>query len=323
MIGRTNMFPTRLALLAAALLGFGIAGCEPPNPNANTPTSGHLILFVDDAYAPIIRPLVDTFMVKSPNAKIEIRVLSARQSMQNLLDYRDAPASDTAATIAAVLGRKLLPDEQDVLGRAKLEIKEYVIGYDGLAVAVPASSPYNESTVDRLKRVLAAHDANGAMLDSTAPPQPIQFFLSDQNSSSFAVVRALLLGGTNVAAPVRYFSTTDSVLASVAAGQGITVLGWTVAHRDSVKIRTLRLGSVDSAGGVIKPVRVHPATLVTNTYPLKQPLVGYTFASPNSLAIGFLAWLAKSQDAQYYITRHGMQPENVKLRLTIPDESEE
>lgn len=315
--------PPLLRLLAVALLVIAAAGCEPPNPNANTPTSGRLVLFVDEAYAPLIKPLVDTFMVRSPNAKIEIHTVSARSAMQNLLDLRGAPESDTSATVATVIGRKLLPDEQSVLTQAKLDIKEYVIGYDGLAVAVPASSPLQQTTVERLKRTLTTTGATASMLDTAAPSQPVQIFLPDQNSSALAVVRSTLLGGSNVTAPVRYLGTSDSVLARIAAGDGITILGWTVAHRDSIRIRTLRLGFVDSTGQTVAPVRVHPATLVTNTYPLKQPLVGYTFASPNSLAVGFLAWLAKSQDAQYSITRHGMQPENVKLRLTLPEESDE
>ena len=48
--------------------------------------------------------------------------------------------------------------------------------------------------------------------------------------------------------------------------------------------------------------------------------MGYTLAGTRSLAVGFLAWLSKGQDAQYYMANHGLQPENVKIRIVIPDE---
>jgi hypothetical protein len=88
-----------------------------------------------------------------------------------------------------------------------------------------------------------------------------------------------------------------------------------VAHRDSTRVRPLNLGFTDSTGTFHPPVRVHPTSLVTDAYPLKQPLVSYTFALTNSLATGFLAWLSRSQDAQYYLAYHNMQPENVRLQL--------
>ena len=119
---------------------------------------------------------------------------------------------------------------------------------------------------------------------------------------------------------MEHAATRDSLLDAVASGEGVGLLGWTTAHRDSARLRTLAVGFVDSTGTWHPPAPVHPTMLVTGAYPLKQPLVGYTFSSNNSLAVGFLAWLAKSQDAQYYLANHGMQPENVKIRIVMPEE---
>ncbi len=312
---------TRLLFMTFCAAVLALVGCEPPNPNANTPTSGHLILFVDDEYAPLVASLIDTFKVRSPNARIDVRVVSARAGMQGLLDFRGAPTSDTSSAYAALIGRRLLPDERDVIAKAGLDLKEYVIAHDGLAVAVAASSPMQTTTVERLSGALKS--SGGAVtLDSALGAMPLVFNLTDQNSSTFAVVRQLI-GGGNVTAPAHYFATADSVLARVASGDGIAILPWTLAQRDSARVRTLRLGSIDSAGQVVAPVRVHPATLVTGAYPLKQSLIGYTFSGANSLAVGFLAWLSRSQDAQYYLARHGMQPENVKLRLVMPTDEDQ
>jgi DNA-binding transcriptional LysR family regulator len=309
--------------LASALLLLALAGCEAPNPNVNTPTSGRLIVYVDDAYAPAVRVLADTFMHRSPNAKLEIRTVTARAAVQALLsaEVRDSSGADTAATTAIVIGRKLIGDEADAVKKGGFDAKEYVIAYDGIAIVVPNGSPLKNTRREHLERGLASPQG-AALLDSVPSPAsaPVRFLLPDQNSSLLPVIQSLLLHDSMVAAPARYFSTSDSLLAAVAAGDGVGLLGWTAAHRDSAHVRTLAIGFLDSTGTWHPPAPVHPTMLVTGAYPLKQPLVGYTFSSNNSLAVGFLAWLSKSQDAQYYLANHGMQPENVKIRIVMPEE---
>jgi|GEM_PF-2055114 len=298
-------------------------GCEAPNPKANTPTSGKLILYVDEAYAPTIRALADTFAKRSPNAIIDVRSVPARTAVQNLLtaDIQDTSGADTAAVTAVVIGRRLLADEREAAKRITFEMKEYLLGYDGIAVVVPASSPLNSTRLEHLRRALTSPQG-GALLDSlpAAGGAPVRFLLPDQNSSLLPVISSAVLKDSAVTAPARYFSSSDSVMGAVAAGEGIGIMGWLRAHRDSATVRTLAIGFLDSTGTWHPPAPVHTTTLVTDAYPIKQPLVGYTFSLNNSLAIGFLAWLSRSQDAQYYLANHGVQPENVKIRIVMPEE---
>lgn len=308
-------------LLALVALSLGAAGCEPPNPDANTSTSGKLVVYVDEIYAPMFRVLADSFMTKSPNAKIEVRSATARMVMQNLFDAaaRDTAVTDTGTVTAAIVGRMLLPDEQGAIASAGFDSKEYLLAYDGLALVVPVSSPLRYSTLEQLRSALRSSAPTLSVLDSAAPQEPLRFLFPDQNSSVYAVVRLLLLNDSNVAAPARYLGTGDSVLNSVAAGEGVGVMGWLAAHRDSSRLRTLPLGYIDSTGGIHPPVAIHPTSLVTGAYPLKQPIVGYTFASSRSLAVGFLAWLARGQDAQFYMGHQGLQPENARIRIVLPE----
>ena len=243
-------------------------------------------------------------------------------ALQGLIDsyLSDTLRSDTSIVAAAIIGRRLLGDENEAITKGGLDVKEYVIGYDGLAVAVPVGMSIEQTTRERLQAALRSPAATLQMLDSTAPPTPIRFLLPDQNSSVLSLVRAGLLGDSNVSAPVRYLSTSDSLLNETAAGNGIAIMGWYRAHLDSVHLRTLRMGYRDSTGVMRQPGRVHVSSLVTDTYPLKQPLVGYTFASVKSLAVGFLASVAKGSESQAYLVNQGLQGENVRLRLVMPDE---
>ena len=310
-------------IIVPLILMIAAAGCEAPNPDTNTPTSGRLVVYVDEMYAPLIRTLADSFMVRSPNAKIVVQPVPARMAVQELFNSvgRDTSKADTGTTYAIVIGRELLPDEKDAATKGGLDTKDYIIAYDGLAVAVPGASPLRYTTLENLRRALGSPAPMLSMLDSTAPAEPLRFLLPDQNSSTYPAVHALL-GDSAVTAPARYFSTGDSVLGAVAAGEGIGLIGWTPAHEDSATVKTLALGFIDSLGGIHPPAIVHPTSLVTGAYPIRQTLSGYTFSTIRSLAAGFLAWLANAQDAQYYLANHGMQPENVKIRIVLPDREE-
>ncbi len=310
-----------LGLLVMFAIASLVGGCDGPNPHANTPTSGRLVVFVDEIYAPLITTLADTFMHRSPNAVVEVRPMPARQAVQKLFDEfaRDTSHSDTGVTYAMVIGRAMLPDEKDAVVKGAIDSKEYRLAYDGLAVVVPNASPLKNGMLEGLRQALAAAAPVESMIDSTAPATPVRFLLLDQNSSTYAFVRATLRGDSDVVGPARYFSTTDSLLAGVAASEGVGLMGWYRAHQDSARSRTLAMGFVDTVGQRHPSAIVHVTSLVTDAYPIKLPIVGYTFASGRSLSVGFLAWLAKSQDAQYYFANAGLQPENVKIRLVIPE----
>jgi hypothetical protein len=308
------------AALAVAVVALGMAGCEAPDPHANTPTSGRLVVYVDEMYAPLISVLKDSFELRNPNAHIELHVVPARRAVEELVGAESFTKrkSDTNATIAAIIGRRLLDDEQRAAS-GDVELYTYVLGYDGLVAAVASGSPLRQTTRERLANALKSPAGYPLGLDSAGGQGTTQFLVPNQNSSTFMIVRRELLADSNITAPVRYFGTSDSVVDRAAAGEGIALIGWYRAHRDSTRLRALDMGQNDSSGRYIPPVRVHPATLVTDTYPLKQPIVAYTLAPRNSLANGFLTWLAKSQTAQYYLVHEGLQPENVRLQLTIPD----
>ncbi|MEO5929937.1 MAG: substrate-binding domain-containing protein [Candidatus Kapaibacterium sp.] len=298
-----------------------VAGCGPSGPGGSSATSGRLVVYADEIYAPLIRALADTFMVRSPNANVEVRPLSARKSVQSLFDspVHDTTGADTMATTAIVIGRKLFPDEKQASEKGGFEVSEYLIAHDGFAVVVPNGSPLHTTTMERLRAALSGGGPAG--LDSAGAGGAVRFLLTDQNSSALAFARSMLLHDSNVTAPAQYVSTADSLLKRVAAGDGIGLLGWFAAHRDSAAVRTLAIGFTDSTRTVHPPAIIHPASLVTGIYPMKQPLVGYTFASSHSLAIGFLAWLSKSTDAQAYLVNHGLQGENIKLQINMPAEA--
>jgi len=321
----TEKFPHRIAhratVLALGLIGCCIAACDAPDPSRDTPTSGRLIVFVDETYAPLIQTLADSFVQKVGTARIEVRAGSARSMVQAYLDaqFIDSTSRDTGATTALIVGRELFADEQKAFAQPDWVLKRYELGWDGIAVVVPSTTPMRYTMVDRLKKGLSSKTPPPDVLDSGVQIQPMRWLATDQNSSTLSVIKTRLTGDSDIVAPTRYFTTSDSVVQAVVEGQGVGLVSWFATRRDSARIKTVAVGFQDSLGFAHNPTRVHPTTLVTGAYPMKQPLVGLALAPERSLAIGFLAWLSRSEDAQYFIARTGGLQPAVKMRLVLPE----
>lgn len=295
-------------------------GCDSQNPERNTATSGRLLVLVDEMYEPLIRELADTFMSRTPARTITVQPLLARTAVQELINkyLADSLITDTTTRVAMILGRELLDDERQAIQEKGLDngLIEIPIGYDGLAVVVPNSSPLQETTRERLKAALATKSRTANDVQEGAGTDVLRFIFTDPNSSAYNFIRQSLLENQPPASPARHYQTSDSVLEAVANNEGVGLMGWYPAHQDSARVQTLKMGFTDSTGLVHSATRVHTVTLVMDKYPLKLPLVGYTFASVNSLANGFLTWLALGQDAQEGLANRGLQPKNLRFRFT-------
>lgn len=310
------MLPIGLILI----LVLGVVGCTEHDPRLNTPTSGRMVLYVEEGYAPLFRPLVDSFQARTPATSIEIREVDARQGVTRLLNdfIADTSRADTSTSVALIMARRLLDDERDAIMSRGLEnvLYEMTIGYDGLAVAVPENSPLQQTTVEQLREGLMTEGRTSEVLQEGTGGEAVRFIFPGTNSSVFRYIQENLLDSAAQPAPqVMAVGTVDSLVDLVAAGRGIGVAGWYPMQREEKAIRILDLGGRDSTGAEMKPVRVHVTSLVMGLYPLKLPIVGYTLGGRNSLGNGFLNWIALSSGPQQHLVNHGVEGENIRYRF--------
>ncbi len=313
---RTTLLPVGFILI----LMLGVIGCTEHDPRLNTPTSGRMILYVEEGYAPLFRPLVDSFHARTPATSIEVREIDARQGVTRLLNdfIADTSRADTSTSVALIMARRLLDDERDAIMSRGLEtiLYEMTIGYDGLAVAVPDNSPLRQTTVEQLRKGLVTEGRTSGTLQEGTGEEGVRFIFPGVNSSVYRFVQDNLLDSAERPAPeVFAVETVDSLLDLVAAGRGVGIAGWYPMQRRGDAVRTLDLGGRDSTGAAMKPVPVHVTSLVMGLYPLKLPIVGYTLGGRNSLGNGFLNWIALSSDPQQYIVNQGLEGENVRYRF--------
>lgn len=311
-----SLLPVGLILI----LMLGITGCTEHDPRLNTPTSGRMILYIEEGYAPLFRPMVDSFQARTPATSIEIREIDARQGVTRLLNdfIADTSRADTSTSVALIMARRLLDDERDAIMSRGLEdvLYEMTIGHDGLAVAVPESSPLQQTTVEQLREGLMTEGRTSEVLQEGTGGETARFIFPGVNSSVFRFVQENLLDSAAQPAPqVMAVGTVDSLVDLVAAGRGIGIAGWYPMQREGKAIRILDLGGRDTTGAVMKPVRVHVTSLVMGLYPLKLPIVGYTLGGRNSLGNGFLNWIALSSGPQQHLVNQGVEGENVRYQF--------
>lgn len=329
MVGTThgNRVSSLLFTIGIAALTAFFGGCGDTDFSETASNTGRLTLYADEAYGPLIRTLADTFMLNNPKARIEVRTLGARQSIQELLNTLTTfnPSVDSITT-AVVMARPLLDDERAAIDKAQkesngdIDLKEYKLAYDGLGIVVPRENTMRYVVREGVMRAIGSAHPTLGMLDSSTNSTPFTFVSTDGNSSIYQLARLRLAGGKTPAAPFYSYTTSDSVIEAVAAGKGIGLMGWWRARRDSARVRVLPMSYVDSIG-VLRPATIsHPITLAGNTYPVKVPLIGYTFAPLRSLGVGFLVWLERNMQAEQYFTYKALiQPANAKIRVSLPE----
>ena len=313
--GRTTRTThTLLLLLFASLI---LSSCGNDARQANSPTSGQLILFVEEGYAPLFARFAKQFEERVGKATIEVRPVTARNGVEELINtfLADTAKTDTSVAYALIIARHLLEDEQNLIASRKLDanLKKEPIAYDALALGVAESSPIEEATVQGIRASLMLPNPSGNDLIPGGPTTSIRFLFSSPNSSSYSYVRDSLLADSNQpVAPFESFENRDEMRKKVANGQGVVIDGWYLISDSTGKIRTLRVGNADGR----PPVRVHTTSLVMGLYPMKLPLIGYTLGPTNALGYGFLKWVAHSQDPQQELAMIGFEPENVRFELT-------
>ena len=249
-----------------------------------------------------------------------MREIEARSGVQEFLNayITDTAKTETTPSVALIIGRRLLDDEQEAIAGRGLtgSLHELTIGYDAVAVAVAEGSPLKETTVEQLRAGLAMKSRPASTLQDDAGSTPVRFLFGPANSSAYTFVRRNLLGDLeSPESGARWVGDRDSLLDLVASGEGVAIGSWYALSDSARGIRTLALGETDSNGVAQKPVPAIVPTLVMNTYPLEMPIIGYALGNRNSLGNGFLNWIALSGDPQQYIANRGVEPENVRFRF--------
>lgn len=205
----------------------------------------------------------------------------------------------------ADLGASSRPIKEKELREARslgLELREFVIGYDGIAVVVHPNNPVKSLTVEEVSRVFSGSVRDWRELGG--PPGPIHRVSRPSYSGThdFFADKVLRRGdprGTEqFASDTVYVERNEAVIARVAQDKtaiSYVGLGWV---EEAVKVMPLARSSDQP------PVLPSPASIHDGTYPVYRSLLMYTRKPTTPDVVDFLRFVL-SREGQAIVAHHG------------------
>lgn len=295
------------ALLVLALL----SACSPQKPGGEqeTPTSGTVELFCDEAIATLLQEPLIRFDTLYPAAHVRLIPVSAREAMRELLALK--------ARII-VLARDYLPDEDSLMRAYGVPRHPRVkLAEDALVFFAHPSVPLDTLNVAQIEAILRGEKRFRQFFPRLAqeptlvcPPPP---------SSVYANMVQQVLHGELPHAPLRIVPTADSVLQYVATMPWSIGIGYLSQIAHSRQVRPLSLGFTDSTGAYVSPKPVHQSYVLLRKYPYVVPLYAYLRDDLRNLPWTVATFLATDAEVQRSFLQRGIVPAFARIRL-IPEE---
>jgi phosphate binding protein len=241
--------------------------------------------------------LARAYMEQHPEVRIEWESLGSSTAFVGLFDG----SADLGAS-----SRPVKPAELDQARAEGIELREYVIGYDGMAVIVHPSNPVAELTVDQLSQIFTGTLASWAPLGG--PDHAIDLLSRPSYSGTHVFFKDVVLrrgksgARDEFAARTEFVEETSKIVARVAQDpDAISYVGL-----GFVQGRPVRVVPIAAAAGerAIAPL----AESVRNgSYPIYRPLYLYARGEPQGAARDFLSFIL-SREGQKRVSAQDFIP---------------
>lgn len=292
----------KLHSLVTVTFLFALCSCNKPEQKAlvDSPTTGAFELAADEAIRPVIDSLVAGFNAQYTDAKVTVRYMNATAALDAMLQNKAR---------LALIGRPLTPNERASLSTQKVELPEYEIALNPLAVIV------------RKENALTSVSWNMLHEDISGRKEYFSKAMTDNLSSVESILDSLFLADTgSVKGKATRFSTTDSVIAKVMADDGaIGLVSWCwLVKNPGIKVLDIAIPDSTNKSGE-KNIMLHLAYVYQKLYPLVSRVCAYTQEPPNSLPRGFLVY-AMTAPGQKIFLDNNMLPRTQIIKIVPPVE---
>jgi phosphate transport system substrate-binding protein len=193
-----------------------------------------------------------------------------------------------------------------------VELREFVIGYDGIAVIVHPGNPVNELTVAQLSDLFTGKVRNWS--EVVGPDLPVRLVSRPSYSGTFSFFRDKVLRRGNDKGPEDYAAGAElveengAILDKVARERGAVSyvgIGWVTPA-----VKTLGVAALPGQPAVKASV----ATVRTGTYPIYRPLLMYSRGEPHGPARQLLTFILSS-DGQKLVAKNDFVPTDSPVAL--------
>jgi len=249
--------------------------------------------------------LAQAFMDQNPDIAVTVEALGSSTAFVGLFDG----TADVGASSRPVKPNELREAEQ--LG---VKLREFVLGYDGIAIIVHPDNPVGSMTLTDAGRLFTGQIQDWSALGGT--PGPVRLLSRPSYSGTHAFFKEKVLRGgrrrgREEFAPVTEFvERSESIAEAVAADEGAVGyvgFGW-AADRDDLAPVAI------AAGDGTQAVTPSIESIRTSEYPIARPLMFYTRGMPRGAVASFLRFVF-SPEGQRIVSEHGFSPADAPLEI--------
>ncbi|HVR08532.1 MAG TPA: phosphate ABC transporter substrate-binding/OmpA family protein [Thermoanaerobaculia bacterium] len=243
------------------------------------------------------------FSARHPEVEVKWEALGSGTAFVGLLDG------------SAQLGASSRGVKENELAEARklgVELREFVIGYDGIAVIVHPGNPVAELTIAQLSDLFTGKIHNWREVGG--PDLAVHLVSRPSYSGTFSFFRDKVLrrgndkGPEDYAASAEFIEENGTILDKVAREPGAISyvgIGWVTP-------------AVKTLGVAAKPgqpaVKASVATVRTGTYPIYRPLLMYSRGEPHGPAREMLAFIL-SGEGQKIVAKNDFVPGDSPVAL--------
>ncbi|MBU1298822.1 MAG: substrate-binding domain-containing protein [Bacteroidetes bacterium] len=293
-------------LFAFAVL---LLGCD-SGEEKESPTKGRLVFSVSETIAPMAKQMAAKFENIYEDSKIDINVVSAREAIVHLLN-------DSVEII--IISRSLNEEEQSVVDKAGLNVRQVEIAVGGFIVITNKQNPVKGLRVSQLDSIYDGRITRWSELGWKNSTALVKFFIPDRNSDVYESMQKKF--SPDKALPKYFFplSSSDSVIQAVSiTSNAMGMIGLNYYDTTYSGIKFLELSdrselsdSLGVSGLYFSPAQ---AFVYRKHYPLWTPVYIYSNIKSVGLASGFISFISSVQ-GQKIVLNNGLVPATMPVRI--------
>jgi phosphate transport system substrate-binding protein len=204
--------------------------------------------------------------------------------------------------------RKMEPEEIDKAKKSNgKEPKEFVVGFDGLAVYVHKDNPIEQISIQELADIYREGGPTNKWSDlkikiPSAEKDDIVRVSRQNNSGTYQYFREHILGKkADFKSGSLDMNGSKDVVELIAKTPG--AIGYSGLGYATPAVKIVKISKVKGEQGIVPSI----ATVHDKSYPISRPLYMYTSGEPGPVAAKYMAWIM-SPDGQDILQKTGYIP---------------
>lgn len=311
-----SSFKINLLLLAfiGSVFSFSCSSDSKKPEYTDTPTSGDILILVDESYKPLLQVQIDTFMKIYKYANIRVKYLPEADVFNELMK------NDSVRL--AVVARPLNKDESAYFDGRKIIPRVNKLAIDAVALVTNPDNPDTLITFEQAGKIFSGQTQTWKQLNPNSKLDSIRIVFDNNGSSNSRYLKETYhlsnplpqnWSATNSNADViEYVSKNPQAL-------GVVSVNW-ISDKDDAEVNAflqkVKVVEVSSADTTLEKEYYKPyqAYIALKQYPFIRDVLIVIRESRNGLGTGFASFAVGDQ-GQRLVRLMGMLPATMPIRI--------